>query len=146
MIEERRALGLALETAHQLFVFHQVLVKHLDGHRFAERELDGAVDVPHGPGADPAFDPEIAPHHPARQRVEAGEGRVLLLRRGHCLTPRDTTSAARRRETAAAPHAPQSPKQIPRSRAVCTVSESSGTVFMTAMASSIGTGTMWGGW
>ena len=35
---------------------------------------------------------------------------------------------------------------MPVARAVCTVSESRGTVFMTAMASSINTGTMCGGW
>ena len=40
----------------------------------------------------------------------------------------------------------QSPRQIPRSRAVWTVSESSGTVFMTLTASSMRTGTMCGGW
>jgi hypothetical protein len=39
----------------------------------------------------------------------------------------------------------QSPRQMPRSRAVWTVSESSGTVFIVAIASSIGTGTMCGG-
>jgi hypothetical protein len=41
---------------------------------------------------------------------------------------------------------PQSPRQIPRSRAVWTVSESSGTVFMSLMASVMRTGTICGGW
>jgi hypothetical protein len=44
------------------------------------------------------------------------------------------------------PHLRQSPIQIPRSRAVWMVSESRGTVFMTAIASSMRTGTMCGGW
>ena len=41
---------------------------------------------------------------------------------------------------------PQSPRQMPRSRAVWTVSESSGTVFMSLMASVMRTGTICGGW
>jgi hypothetical protein len=71
-----------------------------------------------------------------------------LCRRTDCyLCPRPFTPHLRwgsRRGPSEAPCA-QSPRQMPRSRAVWTVSESSGTVFMTAIASSMRTGTMWGG-
>ena len=58
----------------------------------------------------------------------------------------ETRNISTRQEGGRAALHAQSPRLMPRSRAVWTVSESRGTVLVTAMASSMGTGTMWGGW
>jgi hypothetical protein len=83
VVQQRRALGFALEPADQLLVAHEVRVQHLDGHLLAERELLGLVDVAHRAAADEPVDPEVPRDDPPRQRVGPPWCGVLILLRAH---------------------------------------------------------------
>ena len=78
-----RQIAEALEAAHELLVGHEVRVQHLDGHGLAERQLLGAIDVPHRALTDEALDAEVARDEAARQRIEVVGRRAIFLWRLH---------------------------------------------------------------